>query len=716
MVASGLEQVALALALHTLYLLFTADSQPPDAGEGGASTMLDWALLIDERTKELKDDDLDVVVRAFKTLPNLLVLVRVLDATELYSLAMTLLDRMIDDFSELKRKTSALLDNSDPQTNHITVRTLESMIDDIEQRRLAAAAASGWHYDYDLGHWAQQQKQEEAENSVKSAANGSGSTTSRDRFISILSDDDDDRGDDIDSTRLRPITRSITRNGRRLSLFSSASPRKPPSATPRQRRQLRAAKAIADEDDDGNDDGDDDDDDDIDGDGDGDGDGDVSSDTEMASALLDADWLPSSSSPPRRFSMAHYRRPLRESKRIVCYCTESDDDEEEDRDSDATRHTADGTREEDNYSSDEWDQEASCGPSESISLHSEGSMEEDFEERLVTVTKSDSSSVNDDISMENDSDCEVSSEHSSARRSLSAGSSIPLERAYWSEDDWDEVGSRGVNHFQKVDCTPSSSVSSETDTLMTPTGICSSEDDSDTEFLPPESKEARPVAVSRKRRRRRRGKVSFSDAWSGGTSASASSDGEYCPRAQHSFSARARQARKRRPQVEDELSGISIENAYSHDDGDDSDGDHKMEACMRDHLSRPLVDLSDIDSIEHDDSYHCHDARWEERQEEFSAEMNAAVESPSLVTVSLSGVLKDDASDTDRGDGGEVEDGSQYSASDGSEEADDEEWLPSIRFPKLRPPRRDPSPQHDQPLHLAVGEPLPLTEADELAF
>ncbi|KAF9976706.1 hypothetical protein BGZ73_008013 [Actinomortierella ambigua] len=179
MMASGLEQIALALALHALYLLFTADSQLPDPQ---SSAILDWALLIDERTKQLQDDDLDVVLRAFKTLPNLLILVQVLDATELYSLAMTLLDRMIDDFAQLKRATNALYADSF-KSNPITVRALESMIDDIEQRRLAAAAASGWYYDYDAGHWVQQ---EEEKDSVRSLTVDDGNTT--DQLVTILLD------------------------------------------------------------------------------------------------------------------------------------------------------------------------------------------------------------------------------------------------------------------------------------------------------------------------------------------------------------------------------------------------------------------------------------------------------------------------------------------------------------------------------------------------
>ncbi|KAG0224118.1 hypothetical protein BGW41_005244 [Actinomortierella wolfii] len=663
MVASGLEQITLALALHTLYLQFIADSQVPDLHN---DTILELAMVIDERTKNVNEDDLDVVLRAFRTLPNLLVLVQVLDATELYSLAITLLDRMIYDFAQLRKTTNTLLgDNS--QGHSITVRSLEALIDEIEQRRLAAAEASGWRFDYDLGHWVQQDSDQ-----MESAAINT--NTSSERHDSIFPDDD---GDDqyINTEQWmerRPATRSVTHGNRRLSLFSSASPRKPPSTTKRQHQPSKASY------------------------NDGDNCVDFEKDPNDFDRLLSFTGGrddPDRTSSSHRFSMAPYRRPIRSTRKQVRYF---DMDDARDSDSDEAHSLMDSSS--GGTDMEESSQEVSLDTMESPSVDYIG----ESEDEEMNMDAEDASLINDTSLIEGLSGWHFESLPRTCSPELKSADLSPAsQHESWSEQYEEEPESLDGDNVQRFDSenfSPPSNMQ-QSMALESSSSSDSSGEESDMWLPTPITRKE----GTRKRQRKKRKTDGREDVWSSSDSSGSSSGSreEVYPRTRCAPSPTRRQPPKRRfkPVVE-------ITHCRSRGGGVSK---NSMSGGMHIHRGSSQVYLGDTHPIEQnieddENGVPC----LERRKQEPS--LRAGLSTITSHAEQASKQAFDDLYHEIEQMENDDED-SECFASDS-----DEEWLPRARQKQRRRPKQISSSERDQRLLLAVGEPLPLTEADELAF
>lgn len=129
--------VALALALHSLYGAVVASSESTTITGG----MNSWVELLKKRaTVGVCASDFNVIVQVYSTLTNLNALALMLDAVGLYSLSMTLVDRMLADFYELD-------DASCHQLGYpcdVTIQSLKSFQKELEQRLMQFNRDNGW--------------------------------------------------------------------------------------------------------------------------------------------------------------------------------------------------------------------------------------------------------------------------------------------------------------------------------------------------------------------------------------------------------------------------------------------------------------------------------------------------------------------------------------------------------------------------------------------
>ncbi|KAF9362129.1 hypothetical protein BGX26_000017 [Mortierella sp. AD094] len=142
---AGLKDVALGLALHSLYIAVTNPSEST-----GDEKIQEWVQLLETRmVYGIRQLDFDVVVRSYGTLTNLNALALMLDAVGLYALSMKLMSRMLEDFHTLEKNTRKQLG----YVCDITVSSLENQLREVEQRRIQHASSDLWRYDDVLGDW-----------------------------------------------------------------------------------------------------------------------------------------------------------------------------------------------------------------------------------------------------------------------------------------------------------------------------------------------------------------------------------------------------------------------------------------------------------------------------------------------------------------------------------------------------------------------------------
>ncbi|KAF9206608.1 hypothetical protein BGZ49_002173 [Haplosporangium sp. Z 27] len=142
---TGFKDVALSLALHSLYVTVTSSSESV-----GDEKTQEWVQLLETRMNYgIQQMDFDVVVRSYGTLINLNALALMLDAVGLYALSMKLISRMLDDFYALDKKTRKQLG----YVCDVTFESLESQLQDVEQRRIQHGSSDLWRYDDMLGDW-----------------------------------------------------------------------------------------------------------------------------------------------------------------------------------------------------------------------------------------------------------------------------------------------------------------------------------------------------------------------------------------------------------------------------------------------------------------------------------------------------------------------------------------------------------------------------------
>ncbi|KAG9065360.1 hypothetical protein KI688_002685 [Linnemannia hyalina] len=138
--------VALALTLHSLYGAVATSSESTTITDGMSS----WVELLQKRaTVGICASDFNVIVLAYGTLTNLNALALMLDAVGLYSLSMTLVDRMLADFYELE-------DASCHQLGYpcdVTIQSLKSFQKELEQREMQLNCDNGWIYDDVMETW-----------------------------------------------------------------------------------------------------------------------------------------------------------------------------------------------------------------------------------------------------------------------------------------------------------------------------------------------------------------------------------------------------------------------------------------------------------------------------------------------------------------------------------------------------------------------------------
>lgn len=129
--------VALALALHSLYGTVTTSSESTTIADGMSS----WVELLEKRaTVGICASDFNVIVQAYGTLTNLNALALMLDAVGLYSLSMTLVDRMLADFYELEDASCHQLG----YPCNVTIQSLKSFQKELEQRKMQLNLDNGW--------------------------------------------------------------------------------------------------------------------------------------------------------------------------------------------------------------------------------------------------------------------------------------------------------------------------------------------------------------------------------------------------------------------------------------------------------------------------------------------------------------------------------------------------------------------------------------------
>ncbi|KAF9347749.1 hypothetical protein BGX34_002913 [Mortierella sp. NVP85] len=139
-----LVDVAIALALHSLYVVVTG------ATTTGDSRVHEWTLRLKMTMSNcFQLEDFSLTVKIYQTLTRLNALALVLDAVGLYGLSMRLMSKMLEDFDRLERATRQQLGHE----CDITESSLERQLRDVQSRRLKDGQDESWRFDDILGDW-----------------------------------------------------------------------------------------------------------------------------------------------------------------------------------------------------------------------------------------------------------------------------------------------------------------------------------------------------------------------------------------------------------------------------------------------------------------------------------------------------------------------------------------------------------------------------------
>ncbi|KAF9961762.1 hypothetical protein BGZ72_002001 [Mortierella alpina] len=148
----GLKEVALGLALHSLFIAVTESPELSEPSKG-STKVEEWIRILKGSTSsDIRLSDFDVIVKSYCTLTQLNALALMLDAVGLYSLSMRLINRMLRDFYTLEKSSRKRLGHS----CHVTKAGLQAHLREVEQRRIEYADKDGWRYDEFLGDWVKQ--------------------------------------------------------------------------------------------------------------------------------------------------------------------------------------------------------------------------------------------------------------------------------------------------------------------------------------------------------------------------------------------------------------------------------------------------------------------------------------------------------------------------------------------------------------------------------
>ncbi|KAF9571055.1 hypothetical protein EC968_001039 [Mortierella alpina] len=149
----GLKEVALGLAMHSLYIAVTESPESPESSKKSSTRVDEWIrILKGSASCDIRLSDFDVIVKSYSTLTQLNALALMLDAVGLYSLSMRLINRMLRDFHALEKGSRKRLGH----TCNVTKASLQAHLREVEQRRIEYADKDGWRYDEFLGDWVKQ--------------------------------------------------------------------------------------------------------------------------------------------------------------------------------------------------------------------------------------------------------------------------------------------------------------------------------------------------------------------------------------------------------------------------------------------------------------------------------------------------------------------------------------------------------------------------------
>jgi len=130
-----LVDVAIALALHSLYIVVTGATTTED------SRVHEWTLRLKMTMSNcFQLEDFSVTVKIYQTLTRLNALALVLNAVGLYGLSMRLMSKMLEDFDRLERATRQQLGHE----CDITESSLEGQLRDVQSRRLKDGQDESW--------------------------------------------------------------------------------------------------------------------------------------------------------------------------------------------------------------------------------------------------------------------------------------------------------------------------------------------------------------------------------------------------------------------------------------------------------------------------------------------------------------------------------------------------------------------------------------------
>ena len=136
----GLKEVAIGLALHSLFIAVTESPESSEPSKG-STKVEEWTRILKGSTSsDIRLSDFDVIVKSYCTLTQLNALALMLDAVGLYSLSMRLINRMLRDFYTLEKSFRKRLGHS----CHVTKAGLQAHLREVEQRRIEYADKDGW--------------------------------------------------------------------------------------------------------------------------------------------------------------------------------------------------------------------------------------------------------------------------------------------------------------------------------------------------------------------------------------------------------------------------------------------------------------------------------------------------------------------------------------------------------------------------------------------
>ncbi|KAI1318749.1 hypothetical protein EDD11_005820 [Mortierella claussenii] len=142
---SHFKGAAIALTLHSLYIAVTKSADA--IMERRAQ---EWTCLLEAQiSSNIKLADFDVVIKSYGTLPNLNALVVMLDAVGLYAMSMKLINRMLNEFGSLRKHTVKQLG----YPSEVTISSLETHLQEVKMRWAQYEESNRWEYDDMLGDW-----------------------------------------------------------------------------------------------------------------------------------------------------------------------------------------------------------------------------------------------------------------------------------------------------------------------------------------------------------------------------------------------------------------------------------------------------------------------------------------------------------------------------------------------------------------------------------